>query len=135
MVRSPSPLRADTDCDPEKRVTRGFREKFGHDCVGVARAPGRVNLLGEHVDYNDGYVLPAAIDRATYVAFSPAASERSTVWALDFDEQTAFDVPDIEARRDTDGLPLPAWARYPAGVAWALFGAGRRVVGLESAIT
>ena len=48
-----------------------FQEKFEHNPTHIARAPGRVNLLGEHVDYNDGFVLPAAIDRTTYVAFSP----------------------------------------------------------------
>ena len=48
-----------------------YYEKFGHKPAHIARAPGRVNLLGEHVDYNDGFVLPAAIDHSTYVAFSP----------------------------------------------------------------
>ena len=135
MVRSPSPVRSDAGLDAEGRVIARFQEKFGHDCVGVARAPGRVNLLGEHVDYNDGYVLPAAIDRATYVAFGPAPGDRSTVWALDFEDCAAFDLPVVEGGEGTDGLPLPAWARYPAGVAWALQGAGRRVVGLECAVT
>jgi galactokinase len=48
-----------------------YKEKFGQTPAHIARALGRVNLLGEHVDYNDGFVLPAAIDRATYVTFSP----------------------------------------------------------------
>jgi galactokinase len=46
-------------------LTQQFRNKFGHEPAHIARAPGRVNLLGEHVDYNDGFVLPAAIDRVT----------------------------------------------------------------------
>ena len=54
----------------------------------IALAPGRVNILGEHVDYNDGFVLPAAIDRATYIAFSPAGSsaDKSTLVAADFNQ-------------------------------------------------
>jgi len=134
MVRIPSPGLVETDCDAERRAIGGFREKFGHDCVGVARAPGRVNLLGEHVDYNDGYVLPAAIDRATYVAFAPAPGERSTLLAIDYDETAAFDLGAVEGGLGTDGLPLPAWARYPAGVAWALKGAGHPVLGLKAAV-
>jgi galactokinase len=134
MVPGPSPVHPHAACDTENRVITGFREKFGHACTGVARAPGRVNLLGEHVDYNDGYVLPAAIDRATYVAFAPASGEQNTVWALDFGEQAAFDVHTLEQKHGTDGLPLQAWAEYPAGVAWALWGAGQRVVALEAVI-
>jgi galactokinase len=134
MVRSPSAVRSDAAREVEERVTAGFREKFGHDCAGVARAPGRVNLLGEHVDYNDGYVLPAAIDRATYVAFAPALSERSTVYALDFGELAGFDLGALDGKCGTDDLPLPAWARYPAGIAWALQGAGQPVVGLKAVV-
>jgi galactokinase len=135
MVQSSASARSDAARDVEVRVITRFREKFGHACLAVARAPGRVNLLGEHVDYNDGYVLPAAIDRATYVAFAPASTDRSVVWALDFDELAAFDLNALEQRRGSDGLPLPVWARYPAGVAWALRGDGHPVAGLEAVIS
>ena len=67
-----------------------FHDKFGQAPAHIARAPGRVNLLGEHVDYNDGFVLPAAIDRATYVAFSPADTPHSTLVAADFSQQVCF---------------------------------------------
>lgn len=90
----------------------------------IVRAPGRVNLLGEHVDYNDGIVLPAAIDRATYIAFSPSATDRSTIVAVDFDQQAVFSVEGLPAKSQTDGSPLPEWAHYPAGVMWALREAG-----------
>lgn len=86
----------------------------------VARAPGRVNLLGEHVDYNDGFVLPAAIDRATYIAFSPSGSEQTTLVAADFDQRASFSPPTIPSKTQTDGSPLQEWAQYPAGVMWAL---------------
>ena len=73
--------------DTVARVAGIFRHTFGHDCAGIARAPGRVNLLGEHVDYNDGFVLPAATDLATYVAFSHSDSPETILWADDFQEE------------------------------------------------
>jgi len=101
-------------------ITNIFQEKFGSAPVHVARAPGRVNLLGEHVDYNDGFVLPAAIDRATYVAFSPTDSDQTQLVAADFDQAAVFSPRTIPLKTQTDGSPLPEWALYPAGVMWAL---------------
>ncbi len=101
-------------------VVQFFREKFGYSPAYVARAPGRVNLLGEHVDYNDGFVLPAAIDRSTYIAFSPADSDQTSVWAADFGQQAAFSRQTMGYKTQPDGSPLFDWAEYPAGVAWAL---------------
>ena len=73
-----------------QRITKLFSETFGDTPAHIVRAPGRVNLLGEHVDYNDGFVLPAAIDRATYIAFSPVDSPDSTLVAADLDQQASF---------------------------------------------
>src|SRR5215208_8301907 len=70
-------------------ITEVFQETFGSAPVHIVRAPGRVNLLGEHVDYNDGFVLPAAIDRATYIAFSPTDTDRSTLVAVDMDQKSS----------------------------------------------
>ena len=83
-----------------------------------------MNLLGEHVDYNDGFVLPAAIDRATYIAFSPASTDRTTLVAADFGEEARFTPETLPAKTQPDGSPLPEWAHYPAGTAWALGQAG-----------
>ena len=105
-------------------ATSQFKNRFGSSPVRIVRAPGRVNLLGEHVDYNDGIGLPAAIDRATYIAFSPSATDRSTIVAVDFDQQAVFSVEGLPAKSQTDGSPLPEWAHYPAGVMWALREAG-----------
>jgi hypothetical protein len=93
-----------------------YREKFGHTPAHIAHAPGRVNLLGEHVDYNDGLVLPAAIDRATYVAFSPTNARHSTLIAADFDQQASFSAESIPTKTQPDGSQLPEWGLYPAGV-------------------
>jgi galactokinase len=109
---------------PKEKVTEIFRKRFGVEAAFVARAPGRVNLLGEHVDYNDGFVLPAAIDRATYVAFSPSDTTMTTLEAADFGESASFCLETLSAKNQTDGSPLPEWARYPAGVMWALVEAG-----------
>jgi len=102
------------------QITKIFRENFGQMPAHIARAPGRVNLLGEHVDYNDGFVLPAAIDRATYVAFSATDSHQTTLVAADFSEQASFSPQTIPTKTQTDATHLPEWAHYPAGVMWAL---------------
>lgn len=109
---------------PKDTVLEVFRHKFGSDPAFIARAPGRVNLLGEHVDYNDGFVLPAAIDRATYVAFSPSISNVTTLVATDFSQQASFSLKTLAAKTQPDGSPLPEWATYTAGVMWALIEAG-----------
>jgi galactokinase len=116
--------------DIKTDITRLFNEKFGRHPVHIAQAPGRVNLLGEHVDYNDGFVLPAAIDRATYIAFSPADSDQSTVYASDFGQQAVFSSQNLMSKSQSDGTPLPGWAEYPAGVAWALLENNRAIKGL-----
>ena len=97
-----------------------FIEHFGRPPALVVRAPGRVNLLGEHVDYNEGLVLPAAIDRAVYIAAAPSDGSCSRLHALDLGKQADLRLEALEARQDADGRPLPGWARYPAGVAWVL---------------
>jgi galactokinase len=102
------------------RITDIFHETFGSAPTHFVRAPGRVNLLGEHVDYNDGFVLPAAIDRATYVAFSPTSTDLSTLAAVDFNQQASFSPQTISSKAQMDGSPLPEWAHYPAGVMWSL---------------
>jgi galactokinase len=102
------------------QLSSTYRTKFGHEPAHIARAPGRVNLLGEHVDYNDGFVLPAAIDRATYIAFSPSDVAHSTLVAADFNQQVSFSPETIPSKTQPDGSPLPEWGLYPAGVMWTL---------------
>ncbi|HLO16103.1 MAG TPA: galactokinase [Anaerolineales bacterium] len=102
------------------RIKTIYQEKFGSAPRHVARAPGRVNLLGEHVDYNDGFVLPAAIDRATYVAFSPSDSDQTKLIAADFNQEASFSPQTIPLKTQTDGSSLSEWAQYPAGVMWVL---------------
>lgn len=98
-------------------------------------APGRVNLLGEHVDYNDGAVLPAAIDRAMRLQARPAADGVVRLHALDLHQSTAFSLDGLERKQAVDGQPLPSWALYPAGVAWALQQHGFATPPFEAAFT
>lgn len=102
-----------------------------------ATAPGRVNLLGEHVDYNQGIVLPAAIDRRVKIHARLLPEARVVLHALDFDERVTFSLAEdtLRLQWDEQGQPLPMWARYPAGVAWALQQAGFPVHGLEATYT
>ena len=102
------------------RISTIHKEKFGRAPAHIACAPGRVNLLGEHVDYNAGFVLPAAIDRATYIAFSPTNAPHSTLEAVDFNQQSLFSSESIATKTQADSTPLPEWSLYPAGVMWTL---------------
>lgn len=112
-----------------------FQEYFKLLPVISTRAPGRVNLLGEHVDYNDGPVLPAAIDRAVYLAGSADPKNTVTLYAHDLEATTTFRLEALEAKGDIHGDPLPGWALYPAGVAWSLQKAGLYVPGLNAVYT
>jgi galactokinase len=103
-----------------ERITTTFSKTFGEKPAHIARAPGRVNLLGEHVDYNDGFVLPTAIDRATYIAFSPIDSDQTRLVAADLNQQVFFSPQTISSKTQADSSPLPDWAHYPAGVIWSL---------------
>lgn len=113
-------------------ITRLFKEKFGCLPSYLAQAPGRVNLLGEHVDYNDGFVLPAAIDLATYIVCSPSDSDQNILYAVDFGQQAVFALQDIAAKSQSDGTPLPGWAAYSAGVAWSLLENNRNIKGIHA---
>lgn len=98
-------------------------------------SPGRVNLLGEHVDYNDGAVLPAAIDRNVQLGAELQPGRKVTLHALDLNQKITFDLDLLSTRQDTAGNPLPSWALYPAGVAWVLEQHGIRLQGMEAAFT
>lgn len=97
-------------------------------------SPGRVNLLGEHVDYNQGVVLPIAIDRCVRLAARPRADRTVTVESRNLAERVSFQLDNLMARVNSAGQPLPDWALYPAGVAWALGEAGLAVGGLDVVI-
>lgn len=96
-----------------ERVIDFFRSIYQTRPEHILRAPGRVNLIGEHTDYNQGYVLPMAIDRAVWIALRPRTDRRVQVHALDVGQSVTFDL-DEPAHADM------RWADYLRGVAWTL---------------
>ena len=118
--------------DIRQRTIEAFRQRYNASPDFVARAPGRVNLLGEHVDYNDGFVLPVAIDRATYIAFRKSGAARTALTALDMTAETSFDLRSIPNKKDSSGAALSDWARYPAGMQWSLDAEGLSTPGMEA---
>ena len=90
--------------------------------IQVARAPGRVNLIGEYTDFNLGYVLPAAIDREIRIAFVPTDDRRVVLHRADTGERTEFDLDRLPGRSGT-------WPDYAVGTAWAMAAAGLEVRG------
>ena len=117
------------------RLVDHFKQAYHAEPAFIARAPGRVNLLGEHVDYNDGWVLPAAIDRATYVAVGECPSALVTLSAADLGEGITLRTTELDTKNDVSCHPLPSWARYPAGTAWALGQRGLAVKGMDAVFT
>jgi galactokinase len=112
-----------------------FGKTFGTTPRLLTRAPGRVNLLGGHVDYNLGPVLPAALDRAVRLAAAPSGSRNVTLHALDLNQSVSFNLDALQERRDLQGKPLADWALYPAAVAWSLQEAGFEIEGLQAVYT
>jgi galactokinase len=107
------------------RAVAAFRERTGRDPDGVWAAPGRVNLIGEHTDYNDGFVLPAAIDRLVLAAAGRRPGNRLRLWSLQAEPPADLALAEIGPGR------VGGWAAYPAGVAWALGQAGVEVGGTD----
>jgi galactokinase len=89
----------------EQKAARAYKETFGGAPELVASAPGRINLIGEHTDYNGGFVLPCAIDRRISIA---VGTGEGALYSADFDERREADEKD------------DSWADYPRGVAWAM---------------
>jgi len=100
-------------------VLAEFQACFGYSPSFLIRAPGRVNLLGEHVDYNDGIVLPIAIDRATWLAFRANGSNQSNLYAFDLKQNCSFTFTSLQNKQNHIGEELSDWALYPGGVCWA----------------
>ncbi len=90
-------------------------------------APGRVNLIGEHTDYNDGFVLPMAIDRAVWIALAARDDGRVVVHSLDYDETAEFSLDHLVRGQ-------PAWIEYLKGTAWSLQDAGHSLTGWEGVL-
>jgi galactokinase len=120
-----------TAAGPEAGAVRLFGERFGGSPEGVWRAPGRVNFIGEHTDYNEGFALPFAIPAGVYVA---GAARDDGLLALSSRQQGGAVVTVPLGALAPGQARLVGWAAYPAGMAWALRSAGHRVGGASLAI-
>lgn len=107
-------------------VFRKFSDLFGSYPI-ILRSPGRINLLGEHTDYNDGFVLPAAIDKAVYIAFGESGSGQCQVFAVNFNESFSFNISGIRPAKT-------GWPNYIMGVVQVLIDAGFPVRGFNCVI-
>lgn len=108
----------------QQQVIATFKQIYGEAPAFVIRAPGRVNLIGEHTDYNDGFVLPMAINRAMWIALRPRSDRQIVVRSLDFDEDFSFSLDHMTRGEDSP-------AEYIKGTAWALQEAGYKLKGWE----
>jgi galactokinase len=96
----------------EKDIRHQFQEYFGKQAAIAVAAPGRVNLIGEHTDYNEGFVLPGAIDKRIYVAIAKNDENRLNVYAGQYREKFSFSLTDIH--------PVKGWATYLLGMIFFL---------------
>lgn len=105
--------------DTEKRAVEAYKENFGVEPERVVSAPGRVNLIGEHTDYNDGHVLPCAVERRVAVAIGRGDDK---LYSADFDEKEPLN-------EQNEG----SWPDYPRGVIWAVKQAGYEIGNVNAA--
>lgn len=104
-----------------------FQTRFNESPQFVVRAPGRVNLIGEHTDYNDGFVFPMAIERAVYIALRPRTDRKVSFYSIDFDTTYTFDLDNF----DHDEMsPL----EYVKGMTRILMDAGYQLNGWEGVV-
>ena len=111
-----------------RALTDKFIEVYGVSPQTVVRAPGRVNLIGEHTDYNDGYVLPIAIDRDILIAAAPSNDPTVCLYTMNLDRVSTFPLNDIQKDLEND------WSNYPRGVAHMLHRMRRRIGGVNMAV-
>lgn len=110
-------------------VITAFHSVYEYPPTFVTRAPGRANLIGEHTDYHDGFVMPLAVDRAVYVAFAPRQDDEIHVHSINFDQLSVrFTLDQLEDKS------IPHWARYVQGAWWLLTHQGYALRGVDMVI-
>ena len=112
-------------------VRRKFEVIFGDVPKFVVSAPGRVNLIGEHTDYNDGYVFPVAIDKYIHIAVRERSDRRLVLHALDVNESTELNLDSLRPVPSN----APTWSYYLIGVASLLQESGNEIRGMDAVIT
>ena len=110
------------------RLRAAFADRFGAPPAFVVRAPGRVNLIGEHTDYNDGFVFPAAIEFDVVIAGAPRDDRAVRAVSRVFGQESVFSLDAIEHSADAP------WSDYLRGVAKVLSAAGHRLRGMDAVV-
>jgi galactokinase len=105
-----------------KKLQQAFRERFNKEPL-IIGAPGRVNLIGEHTDYNNGFVLPAAVDKRIYVAVAPNNTDTVNVFANQFNDSYSFSLNITE--------PHEGWMNYLLGVSYHIQQQGKKIGGVD----
>ncbi|XJR89424.1 galactokinase family protein [Elizabethkingia anophelis] len=90
-------------------ITEKFEEVFGHIPDVVSKSPGRINIIGEHTDYNDGFVLPAAIDKYSYVAVCHRNDDEIHLFSQLFNEKLSFNLSEIKALENSWRIIFWEW--------------------------
>ncbi|MBL8103139.1 MAG: galactokinase [Anaerolineales bacterium] len=110
-----------------QHLKQSFASYFNSESEIIVRAPGRVNLIGEHTDYNDGFVLPMAIDRAVWLALRPRDDKTVRIFSLDLETDSAFELNSLKKGND--------WIEYPKSIAYELMKAGYELRGFDAIMT
>lgn len=122
----------DTDCTKKKKrlaaIKAAFRDRFGEEPQIGVRAPGRVDLMGSHTDYNEGCVLTLPINREIWILARPRDDGRVRMVSLNMDSEISFDAKDPESDKRDD------WGVYPQGVAVELKNAGYPLTGCDAVV-
>jgi galactokinase len=127
-ARHPSPeVPGGNGVAPEARAVRAFHDRFGGAPTFIAHAPGRVNLLGEHTDYNEGFVLPMALHLGAWIALRPRTDDRVVLCSLDFADEQQFELGALHRGQ--------GWIEYVKGTAWAFQETGAPLRGWDGVLT
>ncbi len=118
------------EADRIAEIERKFTDLFGGPPALVVRAPGRVNLIGEHTDYNDGFVFPAAIDRDVLIAASPRPDRQIRAFALNFNQSSTFTLDNVQPATES----RERWSNYLRAMAWVFQQEGLTMAGLNCAV-
>jgi galactokinase len=108
-------------------VIKAHIDRYGQEPVWLVWAPGRVNLIGEHTDYNDGFVLPMAIDRAIWMTLTPLESREIRLYSINFEQETKTSLDDLKHGGQ-------GWLEYVKGMAWALQQSGYSLSGWQGIV-
>jgi len=131
---------ANTLPQPAANALDIFPRRFHEDApyvgaMGAAWAPGRVNLIGEHTDYNEGFVLPLAVDRVVAFAGRARSDRLIRLWSAHFSENASIELEGLPGNFEAQRAHLPGWARYVLGVISELVGEGIQLAGFDAVVS